>query len=506
MKRLFSLILALALLAGATAALAEDDRIAITASYIEFGTANDDAVNRLILDKFGIDIEMTGLSFSSYVNETQIMASGGTLLDWMTVEFNYPTYLSWIDQELIKPMPDGWEDKYPNILKAMDASGIRDALTVDGKVYALPEVVYYNYITGGVALSHTGVFYRADWLEQLGMEPWGVNVTISELLEFCRAAKEADLAGNGKTIGLSGGKSMIVDQLMYIENSKYSTFEKQGGQYVWVPATEVVPKGIRFIKQLYADGVINPDFYLETNGSQARFDFTSGNAAAFIGGTNPSNVIEFVIADARTTGIAESVGIANLVNDEGKWCGSQAGNYWQTNIFAPSLSDEKFERLLEMIDWLYTLEAEEIMNMGIEGVDWERNTEGGYTILSEYPSIREKYTSLNFWYCRTIAEDEFGLVSPSADQELLKKINAVYDARSESARIHGYSALDYDFQFFASEAKSNYSVKIVDEATRIIVDESITLDGVDGEWQKVVDAYRNMWEPLLVELNNEFGE
>lgn len=507
MKRLACLILALAMMFTMCSAFAEEkERITITASYIEFGTADqNDEMNKYITDKFGIDIEMTGMRSSSYINDVNVMAYGGTLLDWCTTTLNYDNYVAWAEQGLVKAMPEGWEEKYPNIARAVEASGIGDKLMVDGQLYALPEVVYFNMMELDPVITHICVHYRTDWLEQLGMEPWGDTVTIDELVAFAKAAVEADLAGNGQTIGISGTYGRIIDNIMMLYCERYGTYEKIDGQYIWNPGTDAVVEGVQYIAQLYKDGIIDPDFYLENNSSTARFDMIAGNAAVLFDNGNPSAVVEYIHAPAAANGISEHMEMAVLTDNDGKFRGVEASNYWQVNVFSPDLDDEKFARLLEMIDWFYTKEFEELQNFGFEGVDWERGEDGSYVILSDYASIRTKYPSLYFYYCRCIAEDEVGFVNPSFDSRLLERINTIYDVRTQLAKEGGYSPLDLDYDYYSSDVKNNYSLYIPTEICRIVADESIAVEDIPSVWQTtVVEAYENMWKPLLDEINEKF--
>ncbi len=47
-----------------------------------------------------------------------------------------------------------------------------------------------------------------------------------------------------------------------------------------------------------------------------------------------------------------------LVNDEGVWYGSETANYCWANVFNPDMSEEKFLRLLDLMDYLYSKEGE----------------------------------------------------------------------------------------------------------------------------------------------------
>ena len=199
----------------------------------------------------------------------------------------------------------------------------------------------------------------------------------------------------------------------------------------------------------------------------------------------------------------EKIGIAMITDDNGVWYGGEVKNFWCLNVFRPDLDDETYERILAMLDYLYTKEAEEVFNMGIKGVDWDVDADGNYVSLlpAEYSNIRQKYPSGWFWRDTAICLDEFDLVNPSYSKPLLANVNAVYDYRYASAEEHGYSEFDTKVQFLATEAKKNYSVDISTEITRIVCDDTITLDQVEAEWQKFIEANRPIWEPVVEDLN-----
>jgi putative aldouronate transport system substrate-binding protein len=213
-----------------------------------------------------------------------------------------------------------------------------------------------------------------------------------------------------------------------------------------------------------------------------------------------------ILKNSGAAGVADvkqNIKSVVVTDDQGVWRGAETSNYWLTSIFSPSLDDAKFDRILSLIDYLYTTEAEQIINMGLDGVDWEKNADGGYTNLldSSYANVREKYPSCWFWRFMALCPDEFSLVNPAEDQTVQKAVNAAYAARAASAAKNGFIKLDYNVNFLGTQAKADYSVNILDEVVRIAVDDKITEEGVAQEWSKFIENYRQIWQPVVDDLN-----
>ncbi len=506
MKRIFVLLLTCVMVCFAATALAEGPQVHIsfTATYYQSAQAQKDALYDYFCDKFNVDIDMIGVSPDSLNETNNIMIPAGTMYDWMLWDFNYTTYASYVDQALLKPLPKGWEEKYPNLYGAMKASGILEKLYINGEAYAIPKTIYYNFAKGDTALWHMMLYYRADWLEALGFEPWGDTVTVSEAMDFFKAAVEKDMAGNGSTIGLCGSTGHLTSLLMQMYNGYYDTFTSVDGQYVWGPTLDKTVDGIAYIKSLYSQKLLDPDFYLATRDAAQNL-FCSGMAAGVFTNGTVSNYTS-ILKNSQAAGIADTeknIKSVVVTDDQGLWRGAETSNYWLASIFSPSLDDATFERILSLIDYLFTEEAELIINMGFEGVDWEKNGNDGYSNLldSSFANVREKYPSCWFWRFMALCPDEFSLVNPAENQAVQQAVNAAYATRAESAAKNGYLMLDYNVSFLGTQAKADYSVNILDEVVRIVVDEKITEDNIAQEWNKFIENYSQIWQPVVDDLN-----
>lgn len=551
MKKLVSLMLALAMLLTCCMALAEDDRSThydYSASYIGASGAEKDDLYNYICEMFNVDFDMVSYGWGDYASNASMMINGQTMLDVLTVDTGFEMISGYADQGLIRALPDNWEETYPNIYTYLKNSNLLDLIREeDGKTYCIPKAIYAHFTTGDAYLWHYTLYYRADWAQELGYT-FGDTVTISELAAFCKDAIAKDMAGNGKTIGLTLRAGML-QELMRLSNPYYSTFKKEDGQYIWGPTMDSTVEGIKQIKTLYDDGVLDPDFYVNGTGAEMSA-FTSGQAACMIYdglvGSYDGLINDMVscgVAADRDDAFAKT-NVTVLVNDDNVWYGSETSNYCWATVFSNDMSEEKFLRLLDLFDYLYSREGELTYNLGIEGVSWYedegsfkniyydadgnmgtidfdqnvyaliKNDDGTFTQGEQVGSLKDAdntyaslcYPSKVFWFRQAILGDDFMLVDPNANPTTIERISRCYAARYANAMENGYKQVDYDLSFFTSEAKSQYSVSIGDEILRLVSDKNISMDSIDSEWANFIETYRSMWEPVVSDLNAAFAQ
>lgn len=551
MKKFISLFLVLAMTLSMSAALAETDKTEhynYSASYIGASGAEKDDMYRYICDKFNVDFDMVSYGWSDYGSNASLMINGQTMLDVLTVDTGFETISSYAEQGLIRALPENWQEAYPNIYTYLKNSGLVDLITEDdGRVYCIPKAIYAHFTAGDTYLWHYTLYYRADWAKELGYN-FGDTVTISELASFCKDCIANDKAGNGKTVGLTL-RSSLLQELMRLNSPYYNTFAKVDGKYVWGPTMDGTLEGIQQVKTLYNDGVLDPDFYVYGTGAEMGM-FTSGQAACMIYdglvgsyGSLITDMVSSGIASDNDDAYAKTA-VSVLVNDDNVWYGNEASNYCWATVFSNDMTDDKFLRLMELYDWLYSREGELVYNLGIENVAWyetngtfkkiyyntngdmatadfeqnlfalTRAEDGSYVVGEKVGSLKDsantytaiQYPSQVFWFRQAILGDDFMLVDPNANPTAIERIGKCYETRYANAMENGYRAVDYDYIFFTSDAKNEYSVGIDSEILRLVSDKNISMESLADEWSRFIEDYRTMWEPVLNDLNTAFAQ
>jgi len=511
MKRLFTLFLALVMMLSCLPAMAEYDKhITFTTSLIETGSPasyTDDAVYHAVMDQFNMDFEVWPVTWDNWTEKDRVWINGGTMPDLlMWQNFNYSEYLAYVDQGLISPLPDGWEEDYPALYDVVMASGIADKLYVDGKIYAIPRTTLYQFAPVSDALAHNTAYYRKDWAEELGFE-FDEATTLDELVAFAKACIENDMAGNGNTLGISADPGKTVSSIMYAYTAGYNKFVKTEDGYVWGPTMQATVDGFSKIRELYDAGIIDPDFYLHGN-TDPKNNFATGlSAVLFENGPCTHYVYrknEILAAQPDIENVWDMCATTTITDADGVWHGIQSYNYWTVSLFSPTIEEETQRRILDLMEYTCSRDVQTMFHLGIKDQDWKYGDDGELVVLraadesGALPDIKTLYGSIYFWYVFTVLADDFTFVDPSTDVEVRNMVSAQYAFRGTSTDI---ILPDTDYDFYVSDAKDQYSLNIEDAAIQAILAE----DGnVAGAWQKFVDDNRPLWEPLLDELNAEF--
>lgn len=157
---------------------------------------------------------------------------------------------------VIQAVQDGlfWEigpylDQFPNL--SMINSKIYDNIAYDGKTYGIPRVR---------PMARRAYQYRADWLENLGMEE---PKTVDQYYEMLRAFTFDDPDQNGQddTYGLV----MMQGQPLANYHAPFfgapnNWMVTEDGEFIKDVMTDEYLEALKFTKRLYDEGIMNRDF------------------------------------------------------------------------------------------------------------------------------------------------------------------------------------------------------------------------------------------------------
>ena len=504
MKKLLAFLITAVLLFAGTAALAEtanDTPVSFSMSCRNVSANfdwNSDALYKAITDKFNTSIDIWSVDASSQDETGSVWIQGSTMPDaqmWAT--FNYSTYMSYVEQELIRALPDGWEETYPNLHKMVEATGLADYIGVDGKTYGIPHAVFCNFADMDRVVSHVSIYYRPDWLAKLGMEPWGSTTTIAQFEAYLQGCIDNDLAGNGHTIGLTTNEKRLMDYAMMFTGIDYDNFNPTANGYAWGPAMDGVTDVISALRGYYQQGLIDPDFYLLSD-TDAMGVFYSGNAAALIYSGSCSGIVQIVDAFKSANNAEDGydqVSMVTLTDNDGQAYAEETTNYWTMTLFSPATDDVTMARILSMIDWLCTEDGQLTTQLGLQGTDWDYDTDGKLVSLTGQTAISAYASFYPFNYI-SILSDDFSFVSPAYDARAQEIVSGIYAAKQAGTVV----PYNYDYAFYNSDAKQMYSVDVAGEAASLLLND----EDIAAAWAGFIEQYKPMVDPLLAELDAAF--
>lgn len=464
-----------------------------------------DPLYEYISDLFDFDYEVWPVSKDSHDEKVRMWINGGTMPDvlcWRN--FNYQEYVNYAEQGLLKALPEGWEETYPEIYKMYLACGIYEQMAVDGVYYGIPHSTYYRFAEmDDPVVGHATLYYRRDWAEQLGFK-FGAAIKMSELADYLQACIDNDMAGNGGTLGLSESPG-AVNSLFMMPNG-YCTdegdFYRDDDGYHWALNNTEILRGIELAREWYTKGLIDPDYYL-LNNADATANFTAGLSAAMFNSCSVPSHYVFRDTFEETTGLsADCIGLAAIAIDDTVYA-NQTDNYWSCTFFNPALDDETYTRILEMINWCCSEEGELTIMVGLQGEAWEYAEDGSVRILltpdaeGKYQSTADLCNSYQVFRALGIIADDYSFINPAYSPEVVQQILDVFAAKKGGV----INNIDYDYKFFASPAKSEYSVDIKSELTYLIITPGID---VKAELESFIEGNKGLWQPVVDDLNETF--
>ena len=330
-------------------------------------TFNDCLTFQLLEEKTGCHVEWEHpVSGAAAERFNMMMVSGEypdvIIYDWTIAPGGIGAY---IEDEVIVDLTPYIETCMPNFSKILEEypEYKKDIVNDEGKIFAIP------YISIDKKLGKfQGPVIRQDWLDKLGLE---VPTNSDELYEVLKAFKTQDPNGNGKADEIPMGGTKLdhyigIGPLLWMFGAHW-TYQVVDGKVVYGPMTDNFKEGLAYIAKLYSEGLIDPDYLLDT---RAKVDakFTS-DQMGFAFGYQPTTYYPTMNDGTRVV-----KGIPFLVAPDGKNY-SFNNNYTQlvkqATSLAISTSNQNVAGTLKWVDELYSEEGIRMMNFGKEGLSYE---------------------------------------------------------------------------------------------------------------------------------------
>lgn len=408
------------------------ERMTITIGYPAADeTWTNDEYYRYIADKFNVDIEFQTLSADSASEKARIWISSGSMPDVvLTTSFSMDEYSKYAEQGMIRPLPEGWAERYPNVGFGMEMTGLMSELEAlhDGEIYALvrPQDAFKDYIgefreayKNGedleammsqekyMGIDGYGFAYRKDWAEKLGIETDTI-MKYDDFMEMAKKFKEADLGsvGASNVVGIAADYTEAPNFFVTIFNSSYNYFHKdENGKYVCGYLEDSTAKGVKEYAQAYRDGILAPDFY--TIKAQDLDSIFCSQRSGIIFPRAGVHQLRKLNSDFEKANpglkAKDCIDVCWVVAEDGKVHGRERTNYYGLYYFNPELSDEKMEKILELVNYCSSIEGGPQVRLGVPEVDYTVDENGEYQILREaneegvLETLDKKYPSYEFF-------------------------------------------------------------------------------------------------------------
>ena len=459
--------------------------------------------HKFFKEKFNIAWDYNYVEWGSWDEKLRVWINSDDLPDVSIWNYNYTDFENYVNQGLLYEFPDDWKERWPNAAKAYEASPLNQELEERfGGTYVMLRPIYvYNAQTDPVVNQIGVVGLRKDWAEAVGFELKD-SYTVQETLEYARLVKEQDPGNLGDQLiplclDPNNAMTHFVSSQCNHARTETAIYKNDEGVYTWGPAEEEVLEALKVYQQAYREGLLDPEFYLLNDDDKDKF-YINGTAAMYqMGGVAEFRQTCDTEMDKNLGLDSDEVVHTGIVNgDDGKYHNVVLGaNYWSSLIFSPNISDENFERIMDLIDWTCTEEGQNVCNMGLEGVDWEYQDGEAVSLLGEDTNVYDKYGArIESLY---ILEDDFAVNNPSIKEEYRTRMNDLAQLKLDNAQGE-YDDFDWDLEFYSSKAKDQAQLDYAAEYANLIVQEG----DLETNWRNWVDEKMVLIQPYLDELNS----
>lgn len=419
MKKLLSLALALLMVAGLVPFALAGETASV--KWVSLGNGmpeNYDSwkakVDAYLTEKIGVTLEADILSWGAYGDRRNAIINGGEYFDVIFTDSG--SYAADIAKGVlldIKPLLD----KVPE-LKAAVPEGFWDAITVDGKIYAVPTLK-------DSALAHFFVFDPV-MLKELGIDVSGVK-TLADLDPIFRKMKEGGIESPFKLN--KGGAYHMLDVYdgagvgVPVMGVRYDDQERK---VVSVFESEEIMANLNLLHKWYNDGLINADAAtLAEAGSELPFYVAQGWAGAWTYTKDGKSV----------TGT--TVPFIGPISSSGTIMGSMNG------VYAGARNPEKVLEFLQLVNTDSKLR--DMICYGEEGVNfeyvnglveqnnekpwpWARYTQGNQAILTPTTANPDLFSGIAFVNDNAVPSVLMGFnLDRSKIEDELAQIKATYE-------------------------------------------------------------------------------
>ncbi|WP_152655176.1 extracellular solute-binding protein [Oceanobacillus sp. CFH 90083] len=398
------------------------------------------------------------------------------------------------EQGVLMPLEDLIEEYAPNLKKLLEERpDIKKSITtVDGHIYSLPMVSDET-----TAQWYTGpLWYNGKWLDELGVEE--LPKTTDEFYELLKRFKEEDPNGNGQAdeIPLLDVKmESSRPWLLAAFGIKEWGIEENNGKVRYTPTEEAYKEYLTYMHKLYKEGLLDSETFSQSD-EQKKAKGQDNRIGVF-----PDWYSFF------TTGEPEEEAVRNpmfhpLTSDESRQPVIPLGHGMSRGAFSISESNPNPEASIRWIDYFYSSEGFEYLNMGPEGYLWEwEDEEKGTKQKLETP---EGYASSEDY--RGSLTPDYGITTPSLRNDLDSlgedTVFEQFISKETAEKIEPFGEIGYPLVYLTKEEQKEINNIEVDLKSYVEQMEAKFITGVEplSNWDNYVDTIEKMNIERYIEI------
>ncbi len=341
-----------------------DSEEIITINMCTFGWGNvsdyklvQDAINEISREEIGVEVNLTMLDVSQWVEQQSLLMSGSEPIDLL---YSSGSIATGVSQGTWMELDDLYEEYGQGIAQELDQEFL-EASRINGHIYGIP-------CQGEFANART-IAYRKDIVEELGLDVSNVK-TLDDWVPIMEAVKEAypDMDGFATNSGSSQAQWLGYNWDSLTDN--FGVLMDYGAEatVVNVYETEEYENLVRTMRAWYEAGYVAKDTATETESINSLLG--AGRVFSTIGTGKPGDEEE------STNGAGVPIGHIDLTEALSVTT-NITGEMWGITSWS-----EEPEAAMKFLNLMYSNEeVATLLNYGIEGVHYSVQEDGSFNYL-----------------------------------------------------------------------------------------------------------------------------
>ena len=401
---------------GKTLMESRPNTVEIVMSNLDLGVPenpNDDPNILYVEEQTDLDLDITFLKHQTYQDQLDMKIASGEI---PAVIQSWAVDTQLLQNGMLLPLND-LLDRYGQNLKKFIPKESWDAVTVNGKIYGIPQTAYGNAPSGRV------IYVRKDWMERVGIE--NIPATPEEFKTMLKAFRDGDPNGNGiaDEIPFSARSNLTwIDNVFGMFGANEHSSLMIDGKMVPGYVTPNFKKGLLYISELYNEHLIDPDFLVHERNAW-EFNILSNHVGSWIHGTEFAWEWQKKLNKAIPEQNPDVIAIPTPRDPD--WAG-EIGMVWTpaVRVFNITKSAKNPADVIKLFDWLASTQGQAFAELGVPGETYSKEN-GEYQYNKKF-DVRQGTARWREMIFEIVSYNEELLKAQLENEEAVKKLETAF--------------------------------------------------------------------------------
>ncbi len=475
----------------------------------------EDQYTKIVEDKFEVSINPSNYGYNSWGEQVTSEVNANNLPDVFHFDlesFNFGnTYEFWAEGDVLKPLPSNMS-KWPNIKSLLDNTTNINALTLDGKLYGIP--ISYDISKPEKDFSAFTYVYRRDWAKELGVYKENDIYSWDEFNAVVQAFDQK-WKGNDKYYAMADVEWGFPSVTNFFKDVPHCYDKDSSGKVINGYTSPHYLEGLEVAKDFQEKKYYGYEQFSSNEGG-AYDQYKGGKCGIYYENLSLSNYSKLrkdFKKNNKAVDLDDGTAIMKVKGPDGKFALEGTDNWFSITLFNYDISDNKQEKVLDIIDWLLSEEGTRLAVYGIEGYDYQMDggeiklLESGWEKDENGQYIDKENGAKFLRYMACLGNDYRGF-DPVTDTKAYQVINS-WQEEMLQAKAGGNLRIvkeSDDVKWLSTPLKNENTSDLINKANTFVMQycyKKEGLESIDKYVAKMADDYK--WKSTLAEINKKLG-